>query len=566
VSRGRRSIRRGVALCVAAVLGLGLAGCRGDLAEEPGVVAVVGGTPIRLADVRARHDMGQIGAPAGENPAVERLRAEYGTVLADMIVARLAAQELARRGLAVTGAEIDAAAAKARADYSDEAFSRMLLEERIDPARWRELLADRLALEKFAREVLRPGVRVDVTEAANYYKEHRDAFAMPARVRLRRVRGDTPEAVKAALAAVRKSGESALAGMSGITTTEADLPEANLPAAWREALKGVKPGEATAVLDTDGKGGEFCILLGRQPATVLDPAKAYARVEAALAAQKLDAAFAAWLDAAVAGGEVMVSRKLLADRQEAPQPEKAQGPDELAQARSEAAARDALAREARKALETRRNPPQAVSQEPAAKEPAAPPDETAKGAAAAPQKAASETVPQQEAAPAAQEALPPGETPVPAAAPTPPASPEPAPPAVAAAPEASEPAAATPEAAPVAEVSPPSAAAPGEPFAAAPAISAQPSAATAQTPTVGDTEHPGGVVVFTAIKASWILYAVDGGEEQRIYLKPGKPLRLDYAKKLVVRPGSPSEVSYRQGDRETTVVVAKKESRVLEFP
>ncbi|HML62844.1 MAG TPA: hypothetical protein PKD41_18265 [Solidesulfovibrio sp.] len=74
------------------------------------------------------------------------------------------------------------------------------------------------------------------------------------------------------------------------------------------------------------------------------------------------------------------------------------------------------------------------------------------------------------------------------------------------------------------------------------------------------------MVVFTAIKASWILYAVDGGEEQRIYLKPGKPLRLDYAKKLVVRPGSPSEVSYRQGDRETTVVVAKKESRVLEFP
>ena len=39
MSRGRRSIRRGVALCVAAVLGLGLAGCRVDLAAEPGVVA-----------------------------------------------------------------------------------------------------------------------------------------------------------------------------------------------------------------------------------------------------------------------------------------------------------------------------------------------------------------------------------------------------------------------------------------------------------------------------------------------------------------------------------------------
>ena len=550
MSRGRRSIRRGLALCVAAILGLGLAGCRGDLAEEPGVVAVVGGTPIRLADVRARHDLGQIGAPAGENPAVERLRAEYGTVLADMIVARLAAQELVRRGLAVTGAEIDAAAAKARADYSDEAFSRMLLEERIDPARWRELLADRLALEKFAREVLRPGVRVDVTEAANYYKEHRDAFAMPARVRLRRVRGDAPEAVRAAQAAVRKSGEGALAGLSGVTATEADLPEANLPATWREAIKGVKPGEATAVLDTDGKSWEFIILLGRQPAMVLDPAKAYARVEAALAAHKLEAAFAAWLDAAVAGGDVKVSRKLLAGRQEAPVPQQAQGPDELAQARSEAAARDALAREARKALETRRDAPQVAPQEPVAKEPA----EAAKAASAAPEKAVPEAAPQQEAAQAAQE--PPAygseKTPAPAVVPPVSLSPESAPPAVAAAPEAPEPAAAFPPA-PAA-----SAATKGEP--------AQQPAASAQTPAAGDTEHAGGAVVFTAIKASWILYIVDGGEEQRVYLKPGKPLRIEYAKKLVVRPGSPSEVSYRQGDRETTVVVAKKESRVLEFP
>jgi hypothetical protein len=561
VSRGRRSIRRGLSLFLATVLGLGIAGCRGDLAEEPGVVAVVGGTPIRLADVRARHDLGQIGAPAGENPAVERLRAEYGTVLADMIVARLAAKELARRGLAVTGAEIDAAVAKARADYSDEAFSRMLLEERIDPARWRELLADRLALEKFAREVLRPGVRVDVTEAANYYKEHRDVFAMPARVRLRHVRGDAPEAVKAAQAAVRKSGESALAGLSGVTVTEADLPEANLPAAWREALKGLKPGEATAVRDTDGKGGEFCILLGRQPATVLDPAKAYARVEATLAAQKLDAAFGAWLEAAVAGGDVKVSRKLLAGRQEAPEPQQAQGPDELAQARSEAAARDALAREARKALETRRDAPQA----------AAPPEPIAKEAAAAPEKAAPEGTSQVVAAQTTQEPFPSGagDAPAPTAAPPAPPSPEPAPPAVtAAAPDTPEPAAATPEAAPAAPVSPaPAMAAPasGEP-AAAPAVPTQPPAATAQTPASGETEHAGGAVVFTAIKASWILYIVDGGEEQRVYLKPGKPLRIEYAKKLVVRPGSPSEVSYRQGDRETMVVVAKKESRVLEFP
>ena len=65
----------------------------------------------------------------------------------------------------------------------------MLLEEHIDLPRWRELLADRLALEKFTQNVLRPNVRVGVSEAANYYKEHIDAFTRPASVRLRLVVG-----------------------------------------------------------------------------------------------------------------------------------------------------------------------------------------------------------------------------------------------------------------------------------------------------------------------------------------------------------------------------------------
>jgi hypothetical protein len=79
-------------------------------------------------------------------------------------------------------------------------------------------------------------------------------------------------------------------------------------------------------------------------------------------------------------------------------------------------------------------------------------------------------------------------------------------------------------------------------------------------------DAPGHEVVFTAIKASWILYTVDDGQEQRVYLKPGKPLPVAYAKKLVVRPGSPSELSYQTAGKETKLVVGKKESRVLEFP
>ncbi|WP_300157450.1 peptidylprolyl isomerase [Solidesulfovibrio sp.] len=550
--------RRTLAFALAVGLGLGLGGCRGEPGEEPGVVAVVGQEPIRLADVRARHDMGQIGAPAMDNPAVERLRAEYGAVLAEMIVARLAAQELAKRGQAVSKAEIDAAEAKARADYSDEAFSRMLLEERIDPVRWRELLADRLALEKLSREVLRPGVRVDVTEAANFYKEHVADFAMPARVRLVRVQGETVEALKAAQAAAKKGGQTALNGLSGVAATELDLPEANLPAPWREALKALKPGEASAVVSDgkdgkNGKGGDFFVLLERRPATVLDPAKAYARVEATLAAKKLDAAFAAWLDAAVAGTKITVTPLLLADRQEAPKAEPAPGPDELALAREEAAGRERLAREAKKAVESRRAEP-----EPA---PAAPPVQPAPSPAPA-----SPAGPEQNAS----------------VAPPAPGAPGPSAPGKEAAPEspvpvvASEAAPASPvDAAPASQETPrqdasaeaaPAAQAASAQGASSASAEAPPASGTAATPAPAVEKSAGDAVEFTAIKASWLLYTVDDGQEQRVYLKPGKPFRLDFTRKLVVRPGSPSEVSYSHGGRETTVVVGKKESRVLEFP
>jgi cytoskeletal protein RodZ len=76
----------------------------------------------------------------------------------------------------------------------------------------------------------------------------------------------------------------------------------------------------------------------------------------------------------------------------------------------------------------------------------------------------------------------------------------------------------------------------------------------------------GGEVEFLAVKASWILYTVDGGREERAYIKPGKPHKIVFTQKLSVRLGSPSEVTYRFGGRETTVEVGKKESRTLEFP
>jgi hypothetical protein len=572
-------------LAVACCAGLLLGGCNRDVLDEPGVVATVNGDPIRTADLEARQDLRRLGAPVVDNPSVERLRVEYGAVLADMIVARLVRQELSRLRLAVSPAELAAAERDVLADYPDGAFDRMLLEEHIDADRWREVLGDRLSYEKFTREVLRQNVRVGVSEAANYYKEHIDAFTKPARLRLAIVGGKDAEAVKAAVAAYRKAGQlAALDGLPGITVQEVNLPAKNLSAVWREAVKPLKPGESSAVL-TVGKETTVLILLARQPETVLDPAKAYARVEALLLEDKLQKAFDAWLAEALAGAKIAVSKQLVA----APA-------DATADTADTADAAGANTDAARRSGSVDDKPPFATPKAPRdggkpALEPASPKEKEPTGRdekkatpAPAPAQAVSadntdkadksdnsdkigktdKTDKTAEASPPVSDAssAKPVATPAPAQDPASPAAvvtavapndtsaAKPAP--------GQEGASAKTDAPTVPQVSPP--VAPASPVAAPPAAPA------VQSPAEAALKGGAGEVEFSAVKASWILYTVDDGQEDRVYLKPGKPYRIVYAKKLSVRLGSPSEMKYRVGGKETTVEVGKKESRILEFP
>ncbi|EKO40252.1 MAG: hypothetical protein B193_1021 [Solidesulfovibrio magneticus str. Maddingley MBC34] len=594
---------RGLGLAAALVLVFVLWACGREQADEPGVVAVVNGSPIRLAELEIRNDVSRITQPTIDNPAVEDLRAGLGTALADAVVARLVRQELQRLGQAPTPGELEKAEAVVRADYPGEAFERMLLEEHIDLARWREMLADRLALEKFRQDVLLPGQRVGVSEAAAYYKEHQAAFARPAMVTLRVVSGRDAEAVKAALVAARKSGQ----GEASLGV-EAVMPEAGLPQAWRDALRGKKPGEATAPLAM-GREHVALVLVERTPAAMPDPAKAYARVEARLTEEKLAKAFDAWLAKALGQATIRVNARLLPSGAMLAQVDGKDGDVDVAAAKVQEEASVYVAGAARRALADRQ-PAAASPDEPPASRPSASPEDKP----ISPASASAPPVQEQGARPVA---------PPPASAPslgpagptelavagdggalaagdaTPTAASPPAQTVSAELPEgAGSPASPAADAAKPAQVSgtaPAGNAVAGVEAsgASAEAASAQPASAgkaasepgdlpseTAAIPTgkaagqreetsAGQSSPPvvgPGEVEFTAVKASWILYTADDGREERVYLKPGKPHRVAYSRRLTVRLGSPSEVSYRAGARAETIEVGKKESRVLEFP
>lgn len=592
----------GLRLTAALVLSLGLWACGRDAADEPGVVAVVNGSPIRLAELEMRNDVSRINQPTIDNPAVEDLRAGLGAALADAVVARLVRQELKRLGQAPTPVELEKAEAAVRADYPGEAFERMLLEEHIDLARWREMVADRLALEKFRQDVLLPGQRVGVSEAAAYYKEHQAAFARPAMVTLRVVSGRDAEAVKAALAAARKAGQ----GEASLGV-EAVMPEAGLPQAWRDALRGKKPGEATAPLAM-GREHVALVLVERTPAAMPDPAKAYARVEARLTEEKLSRAFDDWLAKALGQATIRVNARLLPAGAMLAQVVGKDGDADVAAAKVQEEASVYVAGAARRALADRQ--PAAVSpEEPPVSSPSAPPEDRTIPQSIAPASPVQQQVERPVAPPAPTPSSGPagpdetavagdeGKLAVRDATPTAPRLPAPAV-------SAESPENAGSQASPVVDAPRPAQASGAgladNAVAGVEASGASPKAVSVQPASVGQTApepvapqpdaatspagHAAGQrdataagqpsdsgvgpgeVEFTAVKASWILYTADDGREERVYLKPGKPHRVAYSRRLTVRLGSPSEVAYRAGARAETIEVGKKESRVLEFP
>ena len=142
-----------------------------------------------------QHDQFQADTAGGYVPSVEKLKGEYGEILTDLIVQELVVQELVSQDLAVTDHELLKAEEAVRADYPEDAFDQMLVEEYIDLKSWRKQLKNHLAMKKFFQQVLRAQIKIDYKEAQEYYKDHISDFYLPESLRILVVRGPSREIV-----------------------------------------------------------------------------------------------------------------------------------------------------------------------------------------------------------------------------------------------------------------------------------------------------------------------------------------------------------------------------------
>lgn len=290
-------------------------GCSNDV-EELGIIARVNDAPILLSQLEFQHDQFQADTAGTYVPSVEKLKAEYGEILTELIVQELVVQELEKRDLPVTEHELLKAEEAVRADYPEGAFDQMLVEEYIDLKSWRHQLRNHLAMKKFYHQVLRPQIKIDYKEAELYYREHISDFYLPESLRVLVVRGPSREIVGKAVEKYMAEQDSLNleTAFGEVETREVVVREGRLSATWKNAISGLEPGQSSGVL-TDRFGFEALVLLERIPAKVLAPAQAYPLVEKALLEDKLRMAFDKWLAKAIGSAKITVSSHLLQEHE-----------------------------------------------------------------------------------------------------------------------------------------------------------------------------------------------------------------------------------------------------------
>jgi len=282
--------------------------CTTDPTFPPGVLAVVNGQAITLAQVEAYHEANGSTPFTTQEPSVRALQEQYGSSLGSLIVLTLLEQELDRRNLTITQEDVDVIEMRVRNEYPPDMFDTMLQTEFIGLPAWRELLKWRLQVERFNAQVLRPTIVISSEEIQAMYLKEQALFSQPARVRLLIISGS-----KAVCEVARKTYIRSKKVMQNearsIDIEHIQLAESRMPRAWLKHIQNKPVGTITPVFKDQG-AWSFCVIQERMDASTFNIAESYTLFETLVLETKLTQAFEDWFLAALDESKIFVSQHL----------------------------------------------------------------------------------------------------------------------------------------------------------------------------------------------------------------------------------------------------------------
>ncbi len=169
-----------IVLCLVLLL---VTGCFREK-ELSNVVATVNGSPIYLHTVQLVQESGVSQLDTSRPLTLGRMRQQYSTVIAELIIYEVILQYLERTGMGITDRQVADYEKTFRENFSGNEFNIYFLEHAIDMEAWRELLRYHLAFQLFKKEVLFKNFTPSWDEVEGFYGRYKHNFVVSPRLSL----------------------------------------------------------------------------------------------------------------------------------------------------------------------------------------------------------------------------------------------------------------------------------------------------------------------------------------------------------------------------------------------
>ena len=292
-------------------------------AELPSVVAKVNGDAIPRAEFETT--IQNVESRAGRPVPPEQRDQVYRGVLEDLIALRLLKQEVARRQLTASDAELAEAMKGMRQQFPTEAaFKQALTAQKMTLEQLREETRTQVLVSKMLQQEVASQVAVKPTEISGFYEKNPDKFQQPEAVRASHVLITVPEgAAPAARAAARTKAENVLkqaragADFAKLAQTYSDdaskgrggdlgfFPKGQMVPAFEAAAFALAPNQVSDIVESPF-GYHVIKVIEKRPAQSVPFSEAAPRIEQYLRQEQQQAKTKAFVDQLRAKGNVQV--------------------------------------------------------------------------------------------------------------------------------------------------------------------------------------------------------------------------------------------------------------------